>query len=225
MKKSKTLAQTMSDTILNMIRENGYVPGDKLPTESELCEQLGAGRNTIREALKILASKNIITIRQGAGSFVSERQGLSDDPLGFAMVSNRQQLTEDLFEVLIILEPSIAGLAAQSATEEDIRQLEEIVAKIEDAIRQKQDYSKLDAQFHCKVAESAHNIVMKNLTPVIESGIIFYSKEFDRADSGAHFHRTLFEYIRDHRALDASSEMRYHLLFDKHHYRQKNPSS
>ncbi|MGM9594218.1 MAG: FadR/GntR family transcriptional regulator [Candidatus Onthomonas sp.] len=225
MKKSKTLAQVMSENILAMIQENNYVPGDKLPTESELCEQFGAGRNTIREALKILASKNIITIRQGAGSFVSERQGISDDPLGFAMISDRQQLTTDLFQVLIILEPSIAGLAAENATEEDIRQLEEIVIEIEDSIRKKRNYSKLDAKFHCKVAECAHNIVMKNLTPVIESGIIFYSQEFDRSNFGTRFHRTLFEYIRDHRSVDASSEMRYHLLFDKHHYRQENPSA
>lgn len=224
MKKKKTLAQSMSEQILTMIQEQNYVPGDKLPTESELCEQFGAGRNTIREALKILASKNIITIRQGAGSFISDRQGISDDPLGFAMVSDRQKLTEDLLQILIILMPSIAGLAAENATEEDIQHLEEILNEVETAIREGKDYYSLDAKFHCAIAECAHNIVMKNLTPVIESGIIFYSNEFDRSNSGTQYHRTLFEYIKNGRSVDATSEMRYHLLFDKHRYRKINPT-
>lgn len=217
-----TLAQKISDQIIAMIQEGNFVPGDKLPTEPELCNQFGAGRNTIREALKILASKNIVVIRQGAGTFISERQGIADDPLGFSMISDHQRLTADLFQVLIILEPSIAGLAAENATQEDIAELRQIVHDIERS-KTREEYVRLDAKFHCKVAESAHNLVMKNLTPIIESGILFYSREYDLTGFGTHFHRTVYEYIRDHRCMDAISEMRFHLLFDKHHYRKNNP--
>ena len=222
MRATGTLAQKISDEIIAMIQEGNFVPGDKLPTEPELCSQFGAGRNTIREALKILASKNIVVIRQGAGIFVSDRQGIADDPLGFSMISDRQQLTADLFQVLIILEPSIAGLAAENATKKDLQELEKILLAIE-ASKSRDEYVKLDAKFHCKVAECAHNLVMKNLTPVIESGILFYSHEYDLTGFGTHFHRTLYEYIRDHRCMDAISEMRFHLLFDKHHYRKNAP--
>ena len=55
--------------------DNHIKAGDKLPTEKELCESTGAGRNTVREALKILASRNVLEIRQGAGTFVSENRG------------------------------------------------------------------------------------------------------------------------------------------------------
>lgn len=72
---TKTLAEQVADGIMNLIQETPYKAGDKLPTEKELCESTGAGRNTVREALKILASRNVLEIRQGAGTFVSENRG------------------------------------------------------------------------------------------------------------------------------------------------------
>ncbi|MFR4782236.1 MAG: FadR/GntR family transcriptional regulator [Pilosibacter sp.] len=93
---TKTLAEQVADGIMNLIQETPYKAGDKLPTEKELCERTGAGRNTVREALKILASRNVLEIRQGAGTFVSEKQGIPDDPLGFSMVNDHVKLTKDL---------------------------------------------------------------------------------------------------------------------------------
>ena len=93
---TKTLAEQVADGIMNLIQETPYKAGDKLPTEKELCESTGAGRNTVREALKILASRNVLEIRQGAGTFVSEKQGIPDDPLGFSMVNDHVKLTKDL---------------------------------------------------------------------------------------------------------------------------------
>ena len=112
---TKTLAEQVADGIMNLIQETPYKAGDKLPTEKELCERTGAGRNTVREALKILASRNVLEIRQGAGTFVSEKQGIPDDPLGFSMVNDHVKLTKDLLQVRIMLEPQIAALAAQCA--------------------------------------------------------------------------------------------------------------
>lgn len=108
---TKTLAEQVADGIMNLIQETPYKAGDKLPTEKELCERTGAGRNTVREALKILASRNVLEIRQGAGTFVSEKQGIPDDPLGFSMVNDHVKLTKDLLQVRIMLEPQIAALA------------------------------------------------------------------------------------------------------------------
>ena len=77
----QTLGEKTAEKLLDMIHERGYTAGDKLPTEMELCQLLGAGRNTVREALRILVSRNIVTIRQGAGTFISEKtdQGPAPD--------------------------------------------------------------------------------------------------------------------------------------------------
>ena len=62
---------------------------------------------------------------------MSGKQGVSDDPLGFSMVEDHVKLTRDLLQVRIMLEPQIAGLAAQRAKEEDIEELASILREME----------------------------------------------------------------------------------------------
>ncbi len=208
---------------MNLIQETPYKAGDKLPTEKELCESTGAGRNTVREALKILASRNVLEIRQGAGTFVSEKQGIPDDPLGFSMVNDHVKLTKDLLQVRIMLEPQIAALAAQCAKEHEIRELEEILEEMEAAMKKREDYSELDTKFHTKIAQCTHNIVMENLLPVIGKGVAVFAKEVAQTEYDRTWisHRKIFCYIRDHKPFEAEMEMQYHLLYNTSRYEEE----
>ena len=67
----KSLPEKLSDDIIAYILEEQLQPNDKLPNESVLSEKMGAGRSSIREAMKLLASRNIVTIRQGSGTYVA----------------------------------------------------------------------------------------------------------------------------------------------------------
>ena len=196
---TKTLAEQVADGIMNLIQETPYKAGDKLPTEKELCESTGAGRNTVREALKILASRNVIEIRQGAGTFVSEKQ------------------------VRIMLEPQIAALAAQCAKEHEIKELEEILEEMEAAMKKREDYSELDTKFHTKIAQCTHNIVMENLLPVIGKGVAVFAKEVAQTEYDRTWisHRKIFCYIRDHKPFEAEMEMQYHLLYNTSRYEEE----
>lgn len=217
----KTLTEQIADVLIEMIQEAGYGPGDKLPTEKELCAKLGAGRNTVREALRILVSRNVVTIRQGSGTFISEKPGIADDPLGFSMVNDRKKLTKDLLQVRMIIEPSIAALAAQHASDTDIGELETILLEMEEIMKAREEYSALDVKFHTKIAECTGNDVMGNLIPVIGNGIAVFAKEVGRTEyeeTMVH-HRKIFEAIRDHRSFDAEMEMRYHLLYNSNRYK------
>lgn len=220
---TKTLAEQVADGIMNLIQETPYKAGDKLPTEKELCESTGAGRNTVREALKILASRNVIEIRQGAGTFVSEKQGIPDDPLGFSMVNDHVKLTKDLLQVRIMLEPQIAALAAQCAKEHEIRELEEILEEMEAAMKKREDYSELDTKFHTKIAQCTHNIVMENLLPVIGKGVAVFAREVAQTEYDRTWisHRKIFCYIRDHKPFEAEMEMQYHLLYNTSRYEEE----
>lgn len=220
---AKTLAEQVADGIMNLIQETPYKAGDKLPTEKELCESTGAGRNTVREALKILASRNVLEIRQGAGTFVSEKQGIPDDPLGFSMVNDHVKLTKDLLQVRIMLEPQIAALAAQCAKEHEIRELEEILEEMEAAMKKREDYSELDTKFHTKIAQCTHNIVMENLLPVIGKGVAVFAKEVAQTEYDRTWisHRKIFCYIRDHKPFEAEMEMQYHLLYNTSRYEEE----
>ena len=220
---TKTLAEQVADGIMNLIQETPYKAGDKLPTEKELCESTGAGRNTVREALKILASRNVLEIRQGAGTFVSEKQGIPDDPLGFSMVNDHVKLTRDLLQVRIMLEPQIAALAAQCAKEHEIKELEEILEEMEAAVKKREDYSELDTKFHTKIAQCTHNIVMENLLPVIGKGVAVFAKEVAQTEYDRTWisHRKIFCYIRDHKPFEAEMEMQYHLLYNTSRYEEE----
>ena len=215
---TKTLAEQVADGIMNLIQETPYKAGDKLPTEKELCESTGAGRNTVREALKILASRNVIEIRQGAGTFVSEKQGIPDDPLGFSMVNDHVKLTKDLLQVRIMLEPQIAALA-----EHEIKELEEILEEMEAAMKKREDYSELDTKFHTKIAQCTHNIVMENLLPVIGKGVAVFAREVAQTEYDRTWisHRKIFCYIRDHKPFEAEMEMQYHLLYNTSRYEEE----
>ena len=220
---TKTLAEQVADGLMNLIQETPYKAGDKLPTEKELCESTGAGRNTVREALKILASRNVLEIRQGAGTFVSEKQGIPDDPLGFSMVNDHVKLTKDLLQVRIMLEPQIAALAAQCAKEHEIKELEEILEEMEAAMKKREDYSELDTKFHTKIAQCTHNIVMENLLPVIGKGVAVFAKEVAQTEYDRTWisHRKIFCYIRDHKPFEAEMEMQYHLLYNTSRYEEE----
>ena len=147
-KERHTLGEQAAKNIITYIQEENYQPGDKLPNEYEFSELLGVSRNTVREALRVLVSRNIVTIRQGAGTFVSEKKGVSDDPLGFTMVDDRVKLTKDLLQIRYIIEPSVAALAAQNATPEDLEKLKEILLEVEALTGQRMDFTEKDAEFH-----------------------------------------------------------------------------
>lgn len=217
----QTLGEKAAQTLLEMIQKEGFVPGDKLPTEAELAESLGVGRNTVREALRILMSRNIVTIRQGSGTFISEKKGVVDDPLGFSMMEDRRRLTGDLIQVRLMLEPQLAALAAQNATKEDLQKLEQIKGELEELIRQRKDYSFKDSQFHEQIANCSHNRIMTNLVPVITEGVRMFAAsvqetEYEQTLSS---HRRIFEAIRDRRGEDARMEMYFHLMYNSNRYR------
>ena len=117
----KSFPQKISEDIIALILEENLQPGDKLPNETILSERLNARRSSVREAMKLLASRNIVTIRQGSGTYISSSPGIVDDPLGFTFTGNKKKLINDLLEVRFLLEPPIAAMAATRADKKDIK--------------------------------------------------------------------------------------------------------
>ena len=79
----KNLPQKISEDIIDFILNQHLQPGDKLPNEAILSKQLDIGRSSLREAMKLLASRNIVTIKQGSGTYVASSPGIVDDPLAY----------------------------------------------------------------------------------------------------------------------------------------------
>ena len=167
----RPLPQIIADKIIDLIESKELLPGERLPSEQELMKELNVGRGTIREAIKSLVSRNIVENRRGVGTFVAEKTGVVEDPLGFSFINNKNKLVKDSMDVRLLLEPSIAKWAARNATDSEILEIIELSHKIEIAILNDEDYSDLDVEFHTKIANSSRNLVVENLIPILTTNI------------------------------------------------------
>lgn len=162
---SRPLAEQVAQRIKDYILEEKLKSGDKLPTETALAREMGVARSTVREAIKRLESQNILTVRHGAGSFVTDQPGLADDPLGLDFIEDKERLAFDLLEVRNIIEPAIAALAARHATPEDIAEMESLYNLMEYHILHGQDYLDEDMKFHRTIARASGNLVAPSWLP------------------------------------------------------------
>lgn len=220
---NRTLGDKAAEDLLSLIREGGYSAGEKLPNEYELSAQLGVSRNTVREAVRALASRNIVYIRQGAGTFISEKKGVADDPLGFSLIEDREKLVEDLMQIRCIIEPQISALAAQNATPQDIEILGHLCHEVEALISKGQDFTQKDMEFHAQLATCSQNIVMTNLIPVICEGVTVFAsmvgeREFNQTVKS---HREIFQSVKEGRSADAQQAMLFHLLYNHNRFMEK----
>ena len=116
----RNLSQQTAERLYNSIVAEGTLrPGDKLPNEVELSQQLGVSRATLREAIRELAARGVLEVRRGRGTFVSEEVADIED-FGFSGLERLQGQLRDLFELRSIFEPKAARLACQRATEEGV---------------------------------------------------------------------------------------------------------
>ena len=130
--KTKPLPQIAAEDIIDLIKSNRLEPGDRLQNEYELAKLLNVGRSTVREAIRILVSRNILEVRQGAGTFVSYKNGIPEDPLGLAFEGSAESLALDMMDVRLMLEPEIAARAAMNATKRQIAAMLEQCQTVED---------------------------------------------------------------------------------------------
>ncbi|MFD9958567.1 FadR/GntR family transcriptional regulator [Amycolatopsis sp. NPDC058986] len=134
--------------------------GERIPTEPELVEQLGVGRNTVREAVRALAHSGLLEVRQGDGTYVRATSEVSG--------AIRRLCGAELREVLQVrrlMEVEGARLAAAARTEEDLAELRELLDRRDADLRSKQvaEFARTDAEFHLAVVRCGHNTLLTEL--------------------------------------------------------------
>ncbi len=168
--RADVLPMATAQKVKTMIIERGMKPGDRLPTELELAEEFGVSRSTLREAMKFLRAENVVVIRQGSGTFVSAGTGIGEDPLGLNF-TDQKNLLSNLFETRMLIEPQIAGLAAERATLQDIQNLRLLVEKMYQIQIDSATRAEMDVEFHTAVAKCTHNDVLTRVVPIINESI------------------------------------------------------
>jgi DNA-binding FadR family transcriptional regulator len=164
-----SLSQQTADKLLNMIKKQ-YKPGNKIPTEAELTQFFGISRTTVREAVKILCSKNILEIRRGSGTFVKENPGMPEDPLRLEF-NDEDEKKREMFEINKMLQPVLMKSAAEKASDEDIERVRNIHNEFVETLARYRDgeyvkpstFRKLDVKFHFAIINSCHNQFIERL--------------------------------------------------------------
>lgn len=218
----KPLAEQVAEYILNYIIENNLEVGTKIPNEFELGKMINVSRSTIREAIKILVSRQILEIRRGSGTFVSERQGITDDPLGLTFVKDKTKLALDLVSVRLMLEPEIAMMAARNATPYQIEAMRKQCARVEELIEKDINHMDEDIRLHTMIASCSGNGVVEKLIPIINSSIAIFVDVTDRklGQETIDTHREIIDCIAEHDAEGAKCAMYMHLIYNRRIFRK-----
>lgn len=166
---------TMSalDTALHglraLIADGALRPGDRLPSEGELCERLGVSRGSLREAIRTLAALGVLETRHGSGSYVSELRaadliGSLSLTVGLLPMAGVLELTE----LRRVLEPHAAALAAARIDEDTVAALDDVLTEIE-STTDFEAQSRLDHEFHMAISSVAGNDALTSLIDVLRS--------------------------------------------------------
>lgn len=153
--------QLLADDLRAQITSGQLRPGDRLPTEPELCARSGVSRSTVREALRLLASQHLIVTTRGVtgGSFVSHPSPdqLADSfSTGVRLLLTAAQVpTAELIEVREIFDVPAAELAARRRTEEDLGVLN--AAMFDPAADSLDTMVAAQCSFHTALAAATHN--------------------------------------------------------------------
>ena len=172
--KSESVVQQIIDSLVEAMIRKELRPGDQIPTEMELAESLGVGRNSVREAIKILVYFGVLEIRRAEGTYVCE--GFTEtmiDPIIYGIILDKAGSYEYLMELREIMEAGVLKLAMQNAEEEEIKklriQLDRMKREIEIGPDNVDRVFHEDNEFHSIITAMGHNPLVQKIEAVVRT--------------------------------------------------------
>jgi len=148
--------------ISDEINKGNLKKGEKMPTERELVKNLNVGRNSIREALKILQLTGLIIRNQGRGTYINENfYNFFSEPMVISFMLNRNT-GEDIFEFRNMIEKEVAKLTAEKIDDYGVKSLTKIFNKM-NIDNDEYKRSKYDSMFHYELAKLTKNLIIINI--------------------------------------------------------------
>jgi DNA-binding FadR family transcriptional regulator len=210
--------RALQDDIIELILERELEPGDPLPTEIELAGVLGIGRNTLREALKVLQAVGVIEIRHGFGMFVaaSNFDALADGLTFRARMSLRHRGREalELIDARRLLESGLIGASMALMTADRLAALEASVLRMETFAGAGEHFVEADAEFHRALLEPLGNELLLGLVAAFRTVYRRIQLELGGDDgdpaAGAALHRGVYEAVAAGDAVLAAERLGSH---------------
>ena len=179
--RGQALNEAIREYIKDYILKQKLKPGDALPPEPQLMEELGVGRSSVREAVKWLQSLGIVEIRRGNGLYV---RNVNFDPVLESLSYNMRfdpNMFAEVFQLRVWLESAAIENAVARISEESIETLEGILEEWAERIESGKAYADLDEEFHRVIFDSVSNQTLVKLFHVF--WVAFESVDIDQIRS------------------------------------------
>jgi GntR family transcriptional repressor for pyruvate dehydrogenase complex len=210
---SMTLTQGVAEHLRNMIHRGEVGPGDRLPAERDLAEELGVSRISLREAIKVLQDDGYVEVRRGArgGTFVTELHR----PVEAWRARMREQSGEidDMLDFRIALECHSARLAAQRRSRSDLATLRSAIKNLSN-VDGRGAFRLTDSQFHDGLARAARSVRLENAIHSVR-GELFSPHDLlvyvEPVEESRYDHQAIYDAVRDSDPDRAEVLMREHI--------------
>jgi DNA-binding FadR family transcriptional regulator len=225
-KRHRNLAEGLVEQITSSIREGVLKPGEKLPTESVIMELHGVSRTVVREAISRLQAAGMVETRHGVGTFVLE------PPAQLRIAADTIRTIGDVLAILelrISLETEAAWLAASRRSEEQVRQMGEVLQRMKQGLTVESD-----VQFHLLIAQATGNPyfvdILRHLGNTIIPRARVDSAQLAHDDPAVylqrvqHEHEDIYQAILRQDAEGARAAMRTHLSHSRERLRKAQES-
>jgi GntR family transcriptional regulator, transcriptional repressor for pyruvate dehydrogenase complex len=210
-----TLTATAFEQLISHVVKGNWKPGDRIPPERELCQQLGIARTSLREALKAMELIGLLDSRVGDGTFVCPRSEFLSRPLLWAFTGSDHSELQDIMEARKIIEENLAGLAAERGSREAIAVIGQAVQMMRDSMARGDSILEADVAFHMAISAAAQNEVLHNAVQLLRNLLrqwIYFNLALPGVpDIALKHHHTIYRAILLRKPAAARSAMRKHL--------------
>ncbi|UCN15843.1 FadR/GntR family transcriptional regulator [Cellulomonas iranensis] len=213
-RRTENISVVLAAHLERLIATGSLTPGDRLPAERDLAATLQVSRATLREAMHELENKHLIERRPGRGTVVVERTGAERELLDLSAPDAPSREERDAAELREIVEPAVAGLAAQRATAANLLQLREVLDRTAGETRAEGSLE-CDIEFHLLVARAAGNPLVSTLHTLMTDWTMGVRRHSHTSKEGRRTsldgHRAVYDAIERHDAEGARRAMAEHL--------------
>jgi len=168
----KSISDEIVQQLINLIANGDLKPGSRLPSERELCERFGAGRSSVREALRCLSIVGVLNARVAEGTSVApDGEKFLRTLVQWRLVTELHDI-ENLMEVRIALESVTVAQVASKGLKSDLVTLLELMKKMEAAVNNEERFATLDLEFHIALARASENTLLFDLISMIRGQLM-----------------------------------------------------
>jgi GntR family transcriptional repressor for pyruvate dehydrogenase complex len=203
--------------LVTLITTGHLRPGQRLPSERAMAEELGVSRQSIREAIFRAKTAGLLEVRQGEGTFIiSSLEENLRQPLSILLEEKAEKVFEFL-EIRKLIEAWCGERASEAATTADLKKMRGILRKMEKVAPPGPAWERADLEFHSSIAGATHNVIAMHVMEGLKDSFhtYFRVKKFttrhERKDVLLEQHRAIFEAIRQKDPKEARKKIIEHL--------------